>query len=79
MLFSIFFWMQIKNQTKPRQPLKTFKMVCLSRPYPFNFLKGVFHKFYWSILEYFVSYEDALFTWIYFIPQILFFVSNLFQ
>ena len=30
------------NQTKPRQPLKTFKMVCLSRPYPFKFFKGCF-------------------------------------
>ena len=30
-----------------RQPLKNLKdMICLNRPYPFNFLKAVFHKIY---------------------------------
>ena len=45
------------KQNSWKTAFKKFEGICLSRPYPFNFLKACLaRKFTWSILEYLVSY-----------------------
>ena len=40
-------------------------MICINQTIPSNFLKAALHKFFWSILEYFVS-NDIQPAWIFF-------------